>query len=230
MSAHCLFCGGRLFAGLDACGHCGAIRDTIDEKRVGARCPRCHDVRLIQFALDSVALQACGGCQGSFLPAAEWDNLLDSFDGKPFPDDLDIPETTTLVQERAGGNPYRESLPPSGRQHAKPDLAEPVSCPTCEVEMDRLEFNGVSNIMVDVCRLHGIWLDGGELALVVENARRSPLLQSRADQDAREDAMRKAIWNSRESSAASEPSLAALLARRLLAVARSVVGRKDESR
>ena len=71
--------------------------------------------------------------------------------------------------------------------------------------------------MVDVCRLHGIWLDGGELFLVVANSRRNPV--TRIDQETREDALRREMIDSMP----PEPSLASLLQRRLVKITRRVV-------
>ena len=229
MSEHCLFCGSCLSANLDACGHCGAIRETRNEKRVGAPCPRCHDVRLIQFALGEVALQACGRCQGSFLAATEWDNLLDSFEKRPLPEDLVISEAPARPAESFGASPYREATPgpaEAERARSEPNLDEPVSCPTCEAVMERLEFSGVSNIIVDVCKSHGIWLDGGELSLVVENARKNPAVPSMpVDEEARDYALRRSLVDV----SPREPSLATVMARRLIAVTKRVVALKEKS-
>lgn len=214
MGAHCLFCGGRLDAKSRVCGRCGVASATVDEKRIGARCPRCRDVRLSQFALGAVALQACGRCQGSFLAASEWDLLLDTFEHTALPEDLGIPGEPT----QDTGTPYRGSRTEAERAATPPNLSGPVQCPTCETEMDRLEFNGLSNIIVDVCRLHGIWLDGGELALVVANSRRSPM-SGPHDQASWEDALRREMVDGKP----AEPSLASLLVRRLVSVTRRIV-------
>jgi Zn-finger nucleic acid-binding protein len=219
VSEHCLFCGGHI-QGEGACEVCGARREAVDEKRVGARCPRCHEVRLIQFALGPVALQACGRCQGSFLPAAEWDNLLDTFEDSPLPTDLAIPEVVAPDEAGDAGtaSPYREAAPPAGlHAHSRPDLAAPVSCPTCETPMDRLEFGGVSKVFVDVCRLHGIWLDGGELAEVLERTRRNVTPQQVLVPE------RHLAGSTSSPSGARERTLAELLLRRLVSATKNVV-------
>ena len=43
-----------------------------------------------------------------------------------------------------------------------------VRCPTCSEMMNRRQFADGSGIVLDVCRLHGTWLDAGELRAVVE--------------------------------------------------------------
>jgi Zn-finger nucleic acid-binding protein len=205
MSAHCLFCGGRLDDVTRICGGCRVTSATVAEKRVGARCPRCRDVRLRQVALGTVALQRCGKCQGSFLPASEWDQLLDSFQEEPLPDEVESP-----YRGRSRGASNVEEAA------STPNLDPLVACPTCEAEMNRFEFNGVSSIMVDVCRLHGIWLDGGEVGLVVENARTSPHATTRIDQEKLENELRQEMVDS----IPPEPSVGSLLARRFAAIAR----------
>ncbi len=165
MSEHCFFCGHRIRPdGMNECESCGATRETADEKRIHARCPRCHETKLVQYALGTVALQACGRCQGSFLAADEWDALLDAFTNAPLPP-IVIPEAPAENQV-ASFTPYRTA--PPEKVDAAPDLDEAVRCPTCGDETERFEFAGVTGIVVDVCRLHGIWLDRGELARVVQ--------------------------------------------------------------
>ncbi len=221
---HCLFCGSRLGADLDACWHCGAIREREDEKRVGAPCPRCHDVRLVQFALGQVALQACPRCRGSFLPATEWDDLLEAYtdEAAGLPSDPVVPEPArNLESPTSHASPYRaSSAPPDLEEHPKPNLDAPVSCPACAAPMDRIEFGGVSNVIVDVCKRHGIWLDSGELALVVEKSRNNPWgSPTPGNEDSREYALHKAVADG----VPREPSLAELLARRFASITKKVV-------
>jgi len=43
-------------------------------------------------------------------------------------------------------------------------------CPSCGEPMLRRNFHGSSGVVVDVCGPHGIWLDRGELATLIEFA------------------------------------------------------------
>ncbi len=200
MSEHCFFCGGRLHGDSDVCVYCGAVHAPAAEKRIGALCPRCHDVRLVQFALGPVGLQACGRCQGAFLPASEWDNLLEAFADGPLPPAFVVPEPAAHIAEATGPSPYRQSaFDPVVRTHAETNLNEPVGCPTCTEEMDRFEFGNTSNVFVDVCRVHGIWLDAGEIDPVVARARKTLSIVELAP-----DLLPR------------EPSLTSLLAKRLV--------------
>ena len=172
IAEHCFFCGHRIEGDIDRkCSGCGAYRETAPDKRVHARCPRCHDVRLSPFALGPVALHVCGRCKGSFLPAAEWDALLETFAGEHLPDVL-LPDETGPGS--APLQPYRDVMVEQAGTRATDDLAQPVRCPTCEDDMERLEFAGISGITIDVCRSHGVWLDAGEIEAVIETTQERP--------------------------------------------------------
>jgi Zn-finger nucleic acid-binding protein len=40
-------------------------------------------------------------------------------------------------------------------------------CPICAALMNRRNFGGMSGVIVDVCTLHGVWFDAGELPRVL---------------------------------------------------------------
>ena len=46
--------------------------------------------------------------------------------------------------------------------------------------MNRVNFGKVSGVIVDVCKLHGTWFDGGELTLVVSFVAAGGLERTRA--------------------------------------------------
>lgn len=73
-----------------------------------------------------------------------------------------------------------------------------VPCPQCHVQMNRTNFGRVSGVIVDVCRKHGTWFDGGELTRVIAFAAAGGLAKSRA----REEQERKAAADKRASSRA----------------------------
>jgi Zn-finger nucleic acid-binding protein len=43
-----------------------------------------------------------------------------------------------------------------------------IKCPVCDKFMNRLNFGSRSGVIVDKCKEHGIWLDGGELKQIME--------------------------------------------------------------
>ena len=55
-----------------------------------------------------------------------------------------------------------------------------LPCPQCHSTMNRVNFGKVSGVIVDVCKLHGTWFDGGELTLVVSFVAAGGLERTRA--------------------------------------------------
>ena len=43
-----------------------------------------------------------------------------------------------------------------------------IKCPVCGELMHRVNFGAKSGVIVDRCRQHGVWLDGGELRQLFE--------------------------------------------------------------
>lgn len=43
-----------------------------------------------------------------------------------------------------------------------------LKCPICSKMMNRVNFGAKSGVVVDVCKDHGVWLDGGELRHLAE--------------------------------------------------------------
>jgi Zn-finger nucleic acid-binding protein len=111
----------------------------------GARCPRC-DVDTLAIAPDpACVVHACPRCHGLFVPPLAWDFLLTH------------PARVAELEAK---------LPPAPPDRAA--LFACVRCPACNIEMERIQFAGISEIVVDTCvASHGSWLDGGELGAVV---------------------------------------------------------------
>ena len=43
-----------------------------------------------------------------------------------------------------------------------------IKCPVCRKLMNRINFGSRSGVIIDKCRNHGVWLDGGELRHLLE--------------------------------------------------------------
>ncbi len=148
---HCLFCGEERRPD-GACKKCLAwsgaspVDDTPD---AGFACPRCKTTYLRVEAMGRAKVKVCDGCHGVFVPAFQFSILVNDYIAdQPLP---------------------LGSLPPpppsfSGASDPKIDL---VTCVACRREMDRLQFAARSGAVIDVCNMHGIWLDGGELVAVL---------------------------------------------------------------
>lgn len=55
-----------------------------------------------------------------------------------------------------------------------------VPCPLCHSTMNRVNFGKLSGVIVDICRKHGTWFDGGELTRVVAFVAGGGLARTRA--------------------------------------------------
>jgi Zn-finger nucleic acid-binding protein len=73
------------------------------------------------------------------------------------------------------------SLPePAARVLPPLDAVTYLPCPLCHNPMNRVNFGRVSGVIVDVCRDHGTWFDGGELTRVVAFAGGGGMAKMRA--------------------------------------------------
>jgi Zn-finger nucleic acid-binding protein len=62
---------------------------------------------------------------------------------------------------------YGHAVPrkPIGSLRSEP--VQYIPCPECEALMTRRNFGSNSGVIVDVCAMHGIWFDVGELPRVI---------------------------------------------------------------
>lgn len=73
-----------------------------------------------------------------------------------------------------------EKLAPSGRPQ----------CPVCKEEMKVENYHGIS---VDVCELHGVWFDAGELPTLIERVKARAAASARSgERSKRIEAVRQA--------------------------------------
>jgi Zn-finger nucleic acid-binding protein len=63
--------------------------------------------------------------------------------------EVDLERLDTLVREETADRDYKE--------------VTYVPCPDCGELMHRKSYGAKAGVVVDRCRLHGVWLDGGEL-------------------------------------------------------------------
>jgi Zn-finger nucleic acid-binding protein len=126
-------------------------------------------VYLTRYVLNpgGVEIQECLACRGVLLSPFAWTELLDL---------LGANEPVAVG--------HFVPLPPNAQ---RPSLLALVPCPVCRSEMDRVVFAARSNVVMDVCAMHGVWLDAGEVAPLVAFYRRilSGELQAEAEADLR---------------------------------------------
>lgn len=108
-------------------------------------CPRC-ELGLSSAAPAGVRVDACGRCDGVFV---DGDALLAALASPDVVDAL----RASLPRPRAG-------IADGGRVYVK--------CPQCTTLMNRTQYAHGAKVVIDYCRRHGVWFDGGELPTVLD--------------------------------------------------------------
>jgi Zn-finger nucleic acid-binding protein len=166
---NCVNCGAALPARSDICEYCNTRNDT-DLRRFDVRpgeesdrkCPRC-DILMETVTIVSAGathVERCNECFGIFFDRYELEDLLEAAISRV--DDVDFQRLVTLVEE--------------GRKQEHG--VGYVRCPVCANHMYRRAYGRQSGIVVDTCKAHGVWLDGGELGSILRWARIGGLTHS----------------------------------------------------
>jgi len=181
-SVACRRCGKAVPAPLERCNACGT--ECLAWKDAGQheiRCPRCMG-RLERADVGAVHLEQCARCLGCFLRTEDFSHLVDS--------------------EESGQHLQVSSfVPTDGRALPRQTLLALVRCPHCPREMDRARFDQRAEIVIDVCATHGMWLDAGELPMILVYLRARHTGHITQSAAAREE---NAHWDRVEQSLANE--------------------------
>jgi Zn-finger nucleic acid-binding protein len=110
-------------------------------------CPACA-IDLAPRSLAGLAVQECERCRGLWVPATNFDALVE--------------HTRTRGRERATDG-LRAATPPQVASGARVAYRH---CPVCRQPMHRKNFGRVSGVVIDWCRADGTWLDANELAQI----------------------------------------------------------------
>jgi Zn-finger nucleic acid-binding protein len=143
--------------GAFTCARCGKeleLEPVLDP--TDAPCPRCR-TPLEALAGDDARVHECPRCGGMFVPRVALAELLSRAESRKSAFAVTrVPSLTPLHQVTY------------------------VPCPLCHHSMNRVNFGKGSGVVVDVCRDHGTWFDGGELTQVVAFASSGGLAEARA--------------------------------------------------
>ncbi len=118
-------------------------------------CPKC-DIFLETYLIDkdkNLYIEKCKYCNGIFLDFGELEEILKKEIVKQEKHDLkrlDFIKNHPLAKEQKIS--YKK-------------------CPQCRKMMHRLNYQNRSAVIIDRCRDHGYWLDGGELRQIMEWAK-----------------------------------------------------------
>jgi len=159
--ARCSSCNAPLNDGSLLCSYCGNRNDidlkgihyyTTHENDTPRICPRC-DIKLKTIDLNlkgTFLIDRCDQCLGLFFDPGELEALLEATVSNVF------------LIDRAGLDGINSS-----RQQVQYAITY-VKCPVCAQLMHRVNFGAKSGVIVDRCKDHGVWLDGGELRHLFE--------------------------------------------------------------
>jgi len=156
----CLKCGAPLAPKSKLCTYCGA-RSDLDfgvgmrrtNKTSERQCPEC-DIVMHALTLSAEGAEAdvdrCEQCFGIFFDVGELELLTHSM-GKSQPH-IDRDRLNQLLNEEAPRSDRKTSY---------------VPCPICKTMMNRKGYGSLSGVVIDYCRDHGIWLEGGEYRQII---------------------------------------------------------------
>jgi Zn-finger nucleic acid-binding protein len=159
--AKCSNCSAPLPLNSIQCDYCGS-RNDIDLKGVHYYtshvseseriCPRCG-IRLETIDLKisgKFLIERCDQCLGLFFDPGELEAVLQATVSNVFTvNNSQLDSVNTMMRSNDYGVTY-------------------IKCPVCAKLMNRVNFGAKSGVIVDRCRDHGVWLDGGELRHLFE--------------------------------------------------------------
>ena len=113
-------------------------------------CPRCQsELNKVSFPnLDNASIHMCPSCEGAWYP-------LQSLESLTLGNRQDVENSElapALVADKL------QSI----------NLDEPVNCPECNKEMSRYSYALAPDTQLDQCEEHGMWLDDGELGVMLD--------------------------------------------------------------
>ncbi len=159
--ANCCNCSAPLPPSSIQCDYCGSRNDidlkgvhyyTTHESDSELMCPRCN-IRLetIDLKIDGKFLiERCETCLGLFFDPGELEAVLEATVSNVFTiNRSQLESINTAMRSSDYGVTY-------------------IKCPVCTKLMNRVNFGAKSGVIVDRCKDHGVWLDGGELRHLFE--------------------------------------------------------------
>jgi Zn-finger nucleic acid-binding protein len=153
--SNCTSCSALLPQDSIQCDYCGSRNDTdlvgvhyftTHELESERTCPRCTiRLRTIDLNINGrFLIERCDDCLGLFFDPNELEALLEATVANVFSIDRRQLDSINALKKSDYGVSY-------------------IKCPVCSTIMNRVNFGLKSGVIVDRCREHGVWLDGGEL-------------------------------------------------------------------
>lgn len=194
----CTNCGAPLPAKSNLCAYCKTLNDTDlralphDVTRgpeSDRECPRCR-IKMATVNLRTrgkFLIERCEKCLGIFFDPGELETLIEtSVSGVH---QVDFERLHTLLEEEVARDPQVSYIP----------------CPVCGALMNRRNYGTRSGIIVDTCKAHGVWLDGGELGQLLKWVKAGGGVHDRDADRERERLQQRTERQKRYIAAAHEP-------------------------
>ena len=223
---NCWNCGAPFADGEFECDYCGS-EITLEEKHLDSVCPKCFarmssDAKYCMECGTSIAPQAlaaipehqvcprcagnlrarqvggdpvveCASCAGLWLPAGMLERVCDRSD-----------EQQVALQWLASRSaPARADVPEAAVVY--------LACLKCGDRMVRRNFGGISGVVIDVCRDHGVWLDHSELGKILGFVRNGGLSRAREREAEQARAEMAALRSARHGAGRYDPDLGGIL-------------------
>ena len=157
----CVNCGAPLPPKTTRCPFCQTLNEvdlrgrvTVDRGTASRDCPRCREAMtavLLQVDAAHLELDRCEACHGLFFDPGELDAVLDGIETRA--ETIDHRQLLTLIEQETPTGDFEQ--------------VAYVPCPDCGQLMHRRSIGQRSGVIVDSCRDHGLWLDGGELRRLI---------------------------------------------------------------
>jgi len=153
---NCVSCSAPLPAASNKCSYCGTVNDidlqgihryTTEKPESDRICPTCNEpMKTIDLKIDGkFYIERCDTCMGIFFDPGELEALLQKKVTNVYAIDYQRLEALKVdLYKNRSAVQYRK-------------------CPVCRQVMQRLNYKDYSGIIIDRCKNHGVWLDGGEL-------------------------------------------------------------------
>jgi len=199
--ARCTNCNAPLPDGSPLCAYCGDRNDidlrgihyyTTHENDSPRTCPRC-DCRLKTIDLKlkgRFLIERCDQCLGLFFDPGELEALLEAS-----VDNVHLIDRTGMdgINLRRQSDQYPVAY---------------IKCPVCSQLMNRVNFGVRSGVIIDRCKAHGLWLDGGELRHLMEWMKMGGRLldQERQEQNRKEELRKENEQRQKSTACIGEPT------------------------
>jgi len=137
----CSACGRRVNVHRTTCLYCGGDIEK-EEKNEAIRCCSCNHL-MVEENRYGVTIDVCPNCNSIWFDTGELEALLQA-----------APPISPIELRKATG--------PRPVVRFTPEVTPYRKCPHCQKSMAQQNYKKISGVIIDRCRIHGVFLDGME--------------------------------------------------------------------